>query len=400
MFLLLGSAAAVGFASLGAMIVGALLPSGHMLASRPVQVIAPLVPLLPIAIGIGLLRSTLVIQRTLARALLGVPAADLPANAAISASHRWRSATFFVLHVIGGYAFGLLVILLGGFVLITVTAYVQPDAFTGPDGAAPDGASSTAEFRRLGPPIIVTLLIALPYVAAALGAGFARLAARLLGPTPDERVAALQHRIRSLAEHNRLARELHDSVGHALSVVAVQANAAQRVLDRDPEIARRALAAIAQSAKRALDDLDQVLALLRAEADHEPAPQWTLANLDTLLADVRAAGLTVDLHCSGDLASVPAVVSREAYRIVQEGLTNALRHAGPVPVTLVIRNDAGGLAMELTNHLPARGTGNGNGSRADSGRGLTGIRERVALLGGTVSAGPRDGRWRVAVHLP
>jgi signal transduction histidine kinase len=410
MFLLLGSAAAVGFASIGALVVGSMLPAGSAPATQVVQIAGPLVPILPVAVAIGMLRSTLVIQRTLARALLGVPAADLPANATISAGHRWRSAAFFVLHMLAGYVLGLLILLICGFILITLAAFTGPQTF-----GDPVGPSTPAEFRRLGPPIILTLLLALPYTAALLGAGFARLATRLLGPTPDERLAALRLRVRSLAEHNRLARELHDSVGHALSVVAVQAGAAQRVLDHDPEVARTALATIADSARRALDDLDHVLALLRAEPGH-PADgvQWTLSNLDTLLADVRAAGLTVDLRCTGDLAAVPAVVSREAYRIVQEGLTNALRHAGPVPVTLVIRSDPSGLAMELSNYLPDHGPGEREGGgapsprwqsvvgaeRETSGRGLTGIRERVALLGGTVSAGPRDGRWRVAVHLP
>jgi signal transduction histidine kinase len=182
-----------------------------------------------------------------------------------------------------------------------------------------------------------------------------------------------------------------------LSVVTVQANAAQRVLDQDPETARAALVAIAESSRRALDDLDHVLALLR----EEPAPghpQWTLADLDLLLTDLRGAGLTVDVYCSGDLTTVPAVASREAYRILQEGLTNALRHAGPVPVTLAIHCDGSGLALELSNPMGADPAP--NGGQPSGGRGLTGISERVALLGGTMSAGEQGGQWRMAVHLP
>jgi signal transduction histidine kinase len=396
-FLLLGSAAGYGFTFVGTMLLlvaGPLAPgsgqSGPAGLELVVQVAGPFLLPIPLVMFIGGLRSTVLVQRLLARVLLGVPPGELPADAGGSFRSRWRSGVFFVLHVLAGYGMGILVLFLGGVAALTFLTFLEPNQAT--------LTSDPDEARQLGPLLVAGLALAVPYTAAGLGSVFGTLARRLLGATAAERLAALQHRVHDLAEHNRLARELHDSVGHALSVVAVQASAAQRVLDKDPVVARAALAAISDSARRALADLDHVLALLREEP---PAvhPQWTLENLDQLLGDLRAAGLTVQVHRSGDFTAVPAVVSREAYRIVQEGLTNALRHAGPVPVTLWLRSDGSGLEVEISNPLPAAGIL--PASTVDAGgRGLTGIRERVTLLGGDLAAGPAGERWRVSVRVP
>jgi len=429
-FLLLGSAAGFGVSVAGTMLLILWLPGGESTWAAIAGILGPVIVPMPLVVVIGMLRSTLIIQRTLARVLLGVSAAELPAEVAGSWRHRWRSGVFFALHVVAGYFTGVLVIVIVTFAGMTVAAYAEPTALgVSGDPGDPTGVDTTNDMRRLGPLGMAGGLLVLPYLAAVLGAAFARLARRLLGPTADEKLAALQHRVRNLAEHNRLARELHDSVGHALSVVAVQAGAAQRILDRDPLVARAALTAISDSARRALADLDHVLALLR----EEPAttrPQWTLDNIDQLVSDVRAAGLRVEVHRMGDFSALPAVVSREAYRIVQEGLTNALRHAGPVPVMLLLRNDGERLEVEMSNPLPQAGvvplaailvekppeavgaappTADAAQGLADEAvgwpesggrRGLTGIRERVALLGGELAAGPAGERWQVSVRVP
>jgi signal transduction histidine kinase len=163
-----------------------------------------------------------------------------------------------------------------------------------------------------------------------------------------------------------------------LTVTILQAGAARRVLDTDPEFARTALTSIEEVGRVALEDLDHVLGLLRDE-DSDTSPQPTLGQLEQLLVDSRAAGVVVDVECIGSVASLPPVVSREAYRIVQEGLTNALRHAGPVPVRLRLHVDANRLELEMTNPL-ATGEqtrhSDGAASRAGGGgRGLQGIRE-------------------------
>jgi signal transduction histidine kinase len=380
-FLLLGVAASFGFSAIGVLIT---LPASHRLSDAPatIRLLVPVVLLLPVISSVGLFRASVAMQRMVARTLLDAEVTDLPAGAAVTWRHRWRSAAFFTAHVATGYVVGTLAV---GYVLLalyTIAEYTRP--------AVPN-------------PLLPVLLAGATavglYLAALVGSGFARLAARLLGPTPDERLAALEHRLRHLAEHNRLARELHDSVGHALSVVTVQAAAAQHVLDRSPDVARAALAAIADSARRALADLDHVLALLREEPTSSTHPQRTLLDLDRLLDDLRAAGLSVTARCGGDLAGVPAVVSREAYRIVQEGLTNVLRHAGQVPVEVQIGYHSDGLAVEISNQLPTSVTAPTESSTM-GGRGLTGIRERVALLGGSAGAGPRDDRWVLTVRVP
>ncbi|MEU7589071.1 histidine kinase [Micromonospora sp. NPDC049230] len=243
----------------------------------------------------------------------------------------------------------------------------------------------------------VALLVGLGYAVAGLGALAGLMAPVLLGPAQAERIAALEARATRLAERNRLARELHDSVGHALTVATLQAGAARQVLDTDPEFVRRALTAIEDVGRTAMDELDHVLGLLRDAGGGARAvtPQRTLADLDRLVTDTRAAGLTVHAHRVGDPTRLPPAVSREGYRIVQEGLTNAARY-GHGPVTLRLDLHPGALELELVNAVrqPDRA------ELGRPGRGLDGMRERVLLLGGRISVGPDGDRWLIRARLP
>ncbi|MEV6974532.1 histidine kinase [Kitasatospora sp. NPDC093806] len=249
-----------------------------------------------------------------------------------------------------------------------------------------------------GPLLGLALLALIVGTSAGLGALLARWAPVLLGPTPDERLAVAERRAAVLAQRNRLARELHDSVGHALSAVGIQASAAARVLRSDPEFAAEALAAIEETARGAVAELDAVLGLLREEEQAESTVAGpTLAGLDDLLRQLARTGVAVDAELAPGLDRLPAAFSREAYRIVQEGLTNVLRHAGPAPARLRVGPAGGRLEIELTNPLgPARP------SRPGGGRGLRGIGERAAALRGGCEAGPADDgtTWRLAVWLP
>ncbi|WP_328497774.1 histidine kinase [Streptomyces sp. NBC_00414] len=217
------------------------------------------------------------------------------------------------------------------------------------------------------------------------------IARRLLGPSPAERVAALEERTEQLLERTRIARELHDSIGHALTVAVVQAGAARAA--GDPEFTDRALLAIEDTGRAALEDLERVLGVLR-ESRRPASSRPTLVEADRLMESARLSGAKIDAELTGPLETVPGPVSREGYRILQEALTNVLRHAGAVPVRIRIAVEDRTLALEVRNPLTAAISGPGRGS------GLRGIRERAALLGGRARTGPDDGDWQVHVELP
>ncbi|KOT37602.1 histidine kinase [Streptomyces caelestis] len=234
-------------------------------------------------------------------------------------------------------------------------------------------------------------LLVLAAVVVAAGGLMTALARPLLGPSPAERLAALEARTDRLLERNRIAHELHDSIGHALTVAVVQAGAARTA--GDPGFTDRALAAIEETGRAALEDLERVLGVLR-EPDKPVSSRPTLVDADRLLESARASGAKVDADVTGPLDTVPGPVSREGYRILQESLTNALRHAGAVPVRVGVRVAGGTLLLEVRNPLTEAVPGPGRGS------GLRGIRERAALLGGRAWTGPDEGDWRVRVELP
>ncbi|MGW3204913.1 sensor histidine kinase [Streptomyces sp. NPDC001135] len=234
-------------------------------------------------------------------------------------------------------------------------------------------------------------LFALYGVVVGLGELITLCARRLLGPSAAERLAALEERTEQLLERTRIARELHDSIGHALTVAVVQAGAARAA--GDPEFTDRALDAIEETGRAALEDLERVLGVLR-EAERPVSARPTLADAGRLLESARASGAKVDAEVTGPVAAVPGPVSREGYRILQEALTNVLRHAGAVPVRVRVAVTDGRLALEVRNPLPGTIPGPGRGS------GLRGIRERAALLGGSARTGPDEGDWQVCAELP
>ncbi|MEU7411049.1 histidine kinase [Streptomyces sp. NPDC042638] len=260
-------------------------------------------------------------------------------------------------------------------------------------GEAPAGVPL---LDRLPPHRAWALLAPLPLLALyGVVVGLGRLvtagARRLLGPSAAERLAALEERTEQLLERTRIARELHDSIGHALTVAVVQAGAARAA--GDPAFTERALGAIEETGRAALADLERVLGVLR-EAGRPVSARPTLADAGRLLESARAAGAKVGAEVTGPVEAVPGPVSREGYRILQEALTNALRHAGAVPVRVRVEVTGGTLALEVRNPLPGPTPDPGRGS------GLRGIRERAALLGGTARTGPDGGDWQVRAVLP
>ncbi|MEU3850958.1 histidine kinase [Streptomyces sp. NPDC029554] len=234
-------------------------------------------------------------------------------------------------------------------------------------------------------------LLLLPVVVVRSGHLITALAVRLLGPSPAERVAALEERTEQLLERTRIARELHDSIGHALTVAVVQAGAARAA--GDPAFTDRALDAIEETGRAALEDLERVLGVLR-ESEKPVSARPTLVDADRLLESARSSGAKVDAEVTGPVDAVPGPVSREGYRILQEALTNVLRHAGAVPVRVRVRVADDTLVLAIRNPLPDRTPDAGRGS------GLRGIRERAALLGGRARTGPDEGDWQVHAELP
>jgi len=292
--------------------------------------------------------------------------AELPAESApgrLPTETRLRSALWFALHLASGGLVGALAF--AGFPLV----------------------------HRVSVWAVPVYAVVLVYAVAGLGALATAMAPVLLGPSAAEQVTAAETRARALAERNRVARELHDSIGHALTATTLQAAAARRVFDTDPEFARRTLESIEEVGRAAATDLDHAIGVLRGDDAIERPAAPGLDELDRLCAGVRAGGVDLEFTETGPVADLPSAVSREAYRIVQEGLTNAVRHAGPgtVTVTVAVTDDAVGI--ELSN--PVAPTGERGG-----GRGLSGIRERAALLGGDVEHRITGGLWQLAVRLP
>jgi signal transduction histidine kinase len=225
---------------------------------------------------------------------------------------------------------------------------------------------------------------------------------RLYSEQLEERAAALerdrdQEAQRAVAEERlRIAQELHDVVAHSMGVIAVQAGVGAHVIDSDPDEAKRSLEAISHTSRSTLAEIRRMLGVLRDDtgADYAPAPG--LADLDKLVRDVGGAGVDVEVRNEGDRTELPPGVDFTAYRIVQEALTNVLKHAGPAHATVVVGYEPGALRLEILDD--GRGV---NGRAVPGGHGLMGMRERVGVYGGSFDAGPRTGGgFRVAVRLP
>ena len=205
-------------------------------------------------------------------------------------------------------------------------------------------------------------------------------------------------------ERARIARELHDVVAHAISVIVLQARGGRRALASQPSVAAQALDDIETTATRALAEMHRLVGVLRPGADGgglEPPPG--LAQLDALVSRVRGAGLPVDVRVEGERVELAPGVDLAAYRLVQEALTNTLQHAAAGAAHVVVRYLPGSIEVEVADDGSRETTGAGAAPAAgpDAGHGIVGMRERAALYGGTVEFGPRPGGgFRVLARLP
>jgi signal transduction histidine kinase len=202
-----------------------------------------------------------------------------------------------------------------------------------------------------------------------------------------------------LDERMRIARELHDVVAHHVSLMGIQAAAARRVLTRQPATAERSLACIEETSRQAVREMHRLLGFLRQEPEPESrAPQPSMRELGALIDQMRAAGLPVVLTIEGEARSLPPSVDLSAYRIVQEALTNTLKHAGPATAEVTVRYSDQDLEIEISDD------GHHDSSLAahsSSGKGLVGMRERVSLLGGRLQIGANaEAGFAVRAYLP
>jgi signal transduction histidine kinase len=197
-------------------------------------------------------------------------------------------------------------------------------------------------------------------------------------------------------ERARIARELHDVVGHSVSVMTVQASAVRRLLRPEQQREREALLIVEQTGREALAEMRRMVGVLRRPEEAPAlAPQPSLEHLGKLVEQAREAGLPVDLRVEGEPLPLPAGLDLTAYRLVQEGLTNALKHARAERAQVLVRYSDGDIEVTISDD--GRGAGSGDGS----GHGLVGMRERVAVYGGELEAGPRpEGGYRLRARLP
>ena len=272
--------------------------------------------------------------------------------------------------------------------LLSVGQYATPRrALWGPVIMVPGVAAYFAGERAAVPPALPAAVVFGWLLAWAAGYAAARRRERQEG---DRR---LMRRDAVLDERHRIARELHDLIGHTMSVMLVRTGAARVVLDRDPDQAREILAGVERTGREALDELDRVLAVLRRDDGGDLQPG--LAELPRLVARTAEAGMTVTVRVDPPEPRLPGSIDLSAYRIVQEALTNAIRHGRAASAAVLVRCSGHRVDVEVTDD------GAGPPPGYQPGRGLLGIGERVAVFGGTIEHGRgAGGGFRVRAVLP
>jgi signal transduction histidine kinase len=243
----------------------------------------------------------------------------------------------------------------------------------------------------------IALLLSIVWLASfAIGRKLEQAAAAEERADHLEREREAEARAAVAEERARIARELHDVVGHSVSVMTVQASAVRRVLLPEQEKEREALEIVEQTGREALAEMRRLVGVLRRpEEGPALAPQPSLEYLDRLVAQARESGLPVEVRIEGEPTQLPPGVDLTAYRLVQEGLTNAIKHARASKANVVVRYADGAVEILVTDD------GDGGGDGEGGGHGLVGMRERVAVYGGELDAGPRpEGGYALKARLP
>ena len=263
------------------------------------------------------------------------------------------------------------------------------------------GFSATAGLRQPAVEAVADFIWTFVALSLPLAVGFTARRLRGQAELAEERARALereqvvQAEAAAEQERQRIARELHDLLNHSLSVLILQAGAAEQVLDNDPGKAREALAALRATGQEALDELGRLVGLIRDDSGLDRAPQPTLADLDRMVNAARTGGIAIQMRIEGEVRRLPAAVELNAYRVVQEGITNALKHARGTNVAVLLNYSDDGVEIQVTDTAASSTAATG------SGHGLIGLRERVAVFGGELQAGPHPGGgWTVRAWIP
>lgn len=380
-WLMIGAAIGLSASLLGTGAAQVLVPIGG--AGGAALTVACLLP----ALLIGLLPGVRELEVTAARSMLGVTG-EVVVPERPSAEHRVWTVAVVAVHLVLGLlaAIGLVGVLPG--VVVLVVASVRGNEVLLASASVPPVAPALSVL--LGALATTGVLLAVRL----LGRLATVVVARLLAPTAADRLAVAVARLAAEAEQNRLARELHDGIGHALTIIGVQAAAGRRLLAGDPDGVVAALGAIEGTARQAVHELDGVLAVLRDRRAPVPDTEPDLRWLPALVQRYRSAGLDLvaTVHEPGPL---PRAVSTAAYRVVAEALANAQKHGGPGPVLIGVERVDDRLAIVAANALPE-----GAPETSGRGHGLRGVAERAALVGGTAEAGAATGRWVLRASLP
>lgn len=297
----------------------------------------------------------------------------------------WRSVLWHWLRtLVGGIALTVIVVLL----VAGAGLFVQPIW-----GSLYDAAIAVRVISLIGSAASFALI---PYVVEGLMALLRGSSRPLLGPSRRSQLKEATARTATAEARVDLARDLHDSVGHSVTAAVLQASAARRRLADDPEFADKALEAIEERGRAALEELDRVLAVIRDEGATERRDEG-LDLVDEVVATARAAGQPIELTRRGAMDDVPPAVGREAYRVIQETVTNTMRHAAGAATTVSLVSENGLLVIDVANAAGERLSP----ERTAGGTGLVGVAERARAFGGTVTSGPTDdGGFRVHVELP
>ncbi len=351
----------------------------------------------PMLIGtLAAVRGCAALERRMAVTLLDV---DIPAppkvsemrntpmgqlRAIITHGATWRGLGYTLVRFITGMVMFGIVTGFGSLAVACILAPFVRDAVT-INGWHPNGVTGF-----LFVPVGVLVGLAGWYLSSFIGQLHGWIAPVLLGPSEADRVRVLEGRTAKLSAQTQLARELHDSVGHTMTSVVVQAGAAKRVFESNPTFAREALGEIETSARQALVELDYMIAMLRTDqaqpTGHSPLP--TLFDVERLILSSKRSGLNLVHTLTGDPTSVPIQVSREAFRIIQEGLTNVAKHAPGARTELTVEIGLQQLTILVINPLESQARLRSQNEDGRVGNGLRGIGERVNALGGVMWVGP------------